>query len=136
MSDFTNSMDQQLDGISYVSTGALANCDECWDGFTDRDDDEARELAEEPSFSWYPCDGCGSVLGGDRHPAHGVLEPDDKPQRIQARMRNGATRTDAQHAESERDTTLHLDICTDCLFYLANGDEPEDWQGALTRERS
>lgn len=25
----------------------------------------------EPSFSWQPCEGCGSRLGGDRHPATG-----------------------------------------------------------------
>ena len=106
MSDFTASMDQQLEGIEHVSSGAIANCGECWDGFTDQDDDEARELAEEPSFSRYSCDGCGSVLGGDRHPAHGVLTED---------------------RFSPEDQIIHLDICTDCLLYLANGDEPEDW---------
>lgn len=126
MSEFTDAVERELEGLTFVSPGSIAGCDGCWDEFTDQDDDNVRELAEEPSFSWTECDGCGSRLGGDRHPAHGVIEPEDKPQRITARMNNGATRADAQYAESERDTLLHLEICVDCLMYLANGDEPEE----------
>ena len=29
----------------------------------------------DPHFSWQPCDGCGSTLGGDRHPATGWYDP-------------------------------------------------------------
>lgn len=53
-----------------------------------------RELAEEAHFSWHACESCGSRLGGDRHPAHGV----DKEGNI-----------------------LHLSICVDCLSYLNYG---------------
>lgn len=52
-----------------------------------------RECAEEPSFSWSSCDCCGSTLGGDRYPAHGWLGK----------------------------TLVHLDVCTDCLYYLNYG---------------
>ena len=65
-------------------------------------EDERYELASEPSFSWAPCECCGSSLGGDRYPAHGI-DPDDA---------NGSV--------------VHLDVCADCLMYLANGDEPEN----------
>ena len=55
---------------------------------------------DEPYFSWSPCDCCSSRLGGDRYAAHGIDEDGD---------------------------IVHLDVCVDCLMYLANGDEPEDW---------
>ena len=56
---------------------------------------------EEGSFSWHSCDICGSSLGGDRFPAHAVDANGD---------------------------IEHFDICTDCLLYLANGEEPETWE--------
>ena len=57
---------------------------------------------DEGSFSWSTCDCCGSHLGGDRFAAHG-------------RDIDG--------------NILHLDVCVDCLMYIANGDEPETWEG-------
>ena len=50
----------------------------------------------EPYFSWSACEGCGSTLGGDRYPAHALAD---------GRL-------------------VHLDMCADCLFYIANGEEP------------
>lgn len=50
---------------------------------------------EEPKFSWWPCELCGSPLGGDRYPAHYVDHHGD-----------------ADHAE----------ICTDCLFAIEEGE--------------
>jgi hypothetical protein len=35
------------------------------------DDDEG----DDPWFAWTACDGCGSTLGGDRHPATGWCSP-------------------------------------------------------------
>ena len=52
------------------------------------------------AFSWSPCEGCGSRLGGSR---------------------NEATAYD-------RDTNkevLELRICVDCVMFHANGDLPE-----------
>jgi len=40
-------------------------------GTIDGDDDE-------PWFSWHRCDGCGSTLGGDRHPATGWLVDEER----------------------------------------------------------
>ena len=62
---------------------------------------ETGELADEPHFSWSPCESCGSSLGGNRYAAHS---------------------TDADGNIS------HWDICEDCLFYFANGDLPENWE--------
>ena len=56
------------------------------------------DLAAEPSFSWSPCDGCGSRLGGNRYPAH-TLDEDSQ--------------------------IIHLEICEDCLVFFANGDDTE-----------
>ena len=64
---------------------------------------QAYEQAYEPSFSNRTCDSCGTYLAGDRHPAHGFLE--------------GAPVVGGE--------IVHLDICTDCVMFHANGDLPE-----------
>ena len=56
------------------------------------------DIANEPSFSWSPCEGCNSHLGGDRLPAHGYID----------------------------DELVHFNICVDCLYYFAFGDIPEE----------
>lgn len=53
-------------------------------------------------FSRMPCEGCGSPLSGDRHPAVAWTEP------------NHSVRSQAL-----------LVICVDCLDYLANGNDRE-----------
>lgn len=133
MSAFTEAVERGLKGLEFVSTGACHGCHECGlatercpkcrgfgevdyapcdyckgDGEVDVSPNDTRriDIANEPYFSWSSCDSCGSHLGGDRHPAHGSLKlfPD----------REGVI--------------VHLNVCTDCLCYLANGDEPEEWR--------
>ena len=53
----------------------------------------------ESHFSWSPCECCDSSLGGDRSPAHAVASDG---------------------------SIVHMDVCTDCVMYLANGDEPSE----------
>jgi hypothetical protein len=54
----------------------------------------------EGGFSWHSCGICGSRLGGNREPWHGV------------------------DANNE---IMHFDdACTDCVCWLANGDVPSD----------
>ena len=104
MSAFTEAVEHYLDGLKHVGTGAIRHdCGECYQDDSLSDDDWS-DSANEAGFSWSQCDGCGSTLGGSRHPAHGWTEI------------NG------------REILVHLDICTDCLMYLANGDEPETWE--------
>lgn len=78
-------------------TGLTCECSECAD-CTDGED--------EGSFSWRECDTCGSSLGGDRHRAHALMS--DTPDNLQGKP------------------LIHLDVCVDCLFYIANGDLPEE----------
>lgn len=65
----------------------------------------AGDLTDE--FSWEPCGCCDSDLGGDRHSAITLAEIP------------GATK--APFAE----TKWEGKICTDCLFFHANGDAPD-----------
>jgi hypothetical protein len=109
VSTFTDAIRRNLDGLGPVFPGVVHDCPECPDvedygGDLERYHDEARE----PSFSWSSCDSCGSTLGGDRHAAH-------------------AWDADADPASAGTAGLYHLDICTDCLFFHANGDEPEAW---------
>lgn len=59
------------------------------------------------SFSWRPCGICGTTLGGDRCVWHWIYGGDE--------YGKGGT---IEHES---------DACTDCVYYLANGDEPESW---------
>ena len=100
------------DGLTYAtgtSGDECPTCDGCGrvevqeGGEADPDEQQA---ADEGGFSWSSCDCCGSNLGGDRYPAH--------------TWRSDQPLTSAG-------SLIHLDICTDCLLFLANGDEPEGW---------
>lgn len=112
----------------YVATGAAPGCDDCLpvpERMCNRPDcyrdepcidcvrartedpgDDWHDLANEPHFSWSTCDTCGTSYGGSRYPAHGIVQ-------------GGASLPE--------DTILHLDVCTDCLMYFANGDVPDIW---------
>lgn len=82
-------------------------CDRCEGKGTIEPTERDRESVDEGSFSWSSCDSCGSALGGNRYPAHGVLAP---------------SMEEAQKPEQE---ITHFDVCADCLFYHANGDLPD-----------
>lgn len=106
MSAFTKAVDRQLSGLQHVSPGLTSRCATC--NPDDLQDDEysaaTDSAGDEGGFSWQSCEGCGSSLGGNRYAAHGVMTLRGK------------------------ETVVHLDVCADCLCYLANGDEPEDWE--------
>jgi hypothetical protein len=96
-----------------VAPGAAACCDVCLSAYGIESDgrtvDEMQtELygLEEASFGGCQCDSCGSTYAGDRHEAHGIATERDE-------------RGDVDIS--------HLSICTDCLLFHANGDEPEEW---------
>lgn len=113
MSEYTEAVDRQLAGLEFVSPGLAAIC---WTCRRAHDCETVRQLADliltgdaaagnERHFSPARCDACGTTLGGNRYAAHGFLDTDP-----------------------DRGKLLHLEICEDCLFYLANGDEPEHWE--------
>lgn len=90
--EYKASVERFTEGLTFISTGSCTGCDEC--NLSENCTDHERELAEEPYFSWQPCECCGSGLGGNRHPAHGF----DKD-----------------------DNLIHFAVCEDCLYYLNYG---------------
>jgi len=99
---FMSAIKHNLEGIDGVNPGACPGCSDC--GLEDHPDMDCAEyeLAGESSFSCQSCDSCGSTLGGDRMPAHGIL--------------------------SDSKDIIHLEVCVDCAMYLAKGELPtEEW---------
>ena len=146
MSEFTEAVERGLKGLTAVSTGICSGCDTCRtsrgvfgveedeDGFfvpdrpgkavyfqdEEKAEAEARALFDEAvssgdcfdegSFSHGSCGICNSHLGGTRFDWHAIV-PDEGGSVVGGEI-------------------LHFDdACTDCVMYLANGDEPEDWEG-------
>lgn len=106
MTAYTDAVERGLRGLRAVSTGICSGCETC-QRETGMNEDELRTawesgtVCDEPFFSWSSCDVCGSSLGGNREPGHGLDDNGD---------------------------IVHLDgVCVDCVCYLANGDEPEEW---------
>jgi hypothetical protein len=107
MSEYTDSVEAGLEGLTAVSTGACPGCEQCqeiWGYQTMKEFDSAwhsGKVYDEGGFSWFPCGICGSRLGGDR---------------------------ESWHALGSDGEILHFDdACVDCVIYLANNDEPEEW---------
>jgi len=135
--NFLENIEAALKGVHFFSVGARPGCNQCglddlteecpvcmgfgtmeneavcWkclgDCYLERGptNDEI-DCAGESHFSWSPCDSCGSSLGGDRHPAHGVI-------------------ADTIEEARQKDRAIeHFNICTDCLMFHANGDLPDE----------
>ncbi len=115
MSKYTEAVARNTKSLGALSTGACPGCTTCQERFnycceySMQAAYDAGDIVDEGAFSKSSCDCCGSSMAGNRHAAHYII-PDDK----------GSTR--GQPIE-------HASICTDCLVYLANGDEPENWEG-------
>lgn len=107
MSAFTEAIELNLKGCEAVSTGSCPGCTTC--ELADEPTEHELSLANEPHFSWHACECCRSHLGGDRYPAHYII-PDA---------------TSGQAGQPIH----HMNVCADCMLYLANGDEPESWEG-------
>lgn len=112
MSAFTDSIAHYCEGL-HVAPGASACCSECLDAYDIEDTGDIDAMQEQlydiesGGFSWSQCDSCGSTFGGDRHDAHGI-----------------AVSSTGFVADYD---PIHMSICSDCLLFHANGDEPEDW---------
>ncbi|KKM88460.1 hypothetical protein LCGC14_1258600 [marine sediment metagenome] len=94
---YEQSVEHYLECITAVSSGANHMCPECDPDNIDGDTFE-QDYPDEGGFSWSHCEGCGSAFGGDRYAGHGLIDGE----------------------------LIHLQLCTDCLLYLVNGDEPEE----------
>ena len=100
--NFQQRIECNLKGLNHVSPGICCGCEQCQSdfGMSEREIAEAQAnegLTDEGGYSLQDCDSCGSDLAGDRYAAHGIDANGD---------------------------SVHLDICCDCLLYLANGGLP------------
>ena len=154
MSEYTDAVERGLKGLEAISTGICPGCDTCrtdfdfvadeemqcepddpkpWyvraepnngsrryfateaeaevyasEAFEEAWGNQSHGVIDEGSFSWAGCGICGSTLGGDLEPWHYIV-PDE----------NGSVAGGTiEHSH---------DACTDCVMYLANGDEPDQW---------
>ena len=107
MSNYTQAVDDGLEGLKFPSVGPCPGCETCKTAFgfkTLKEFDRGYamgKISDDGGFSWSPCGICGTQLGGDRYVWHWVDDDDN-----------------IAHADN---------CCVDCLVYLANGDEPENW---------
>ena len=62
-------------------------------------EEQNENVGDEGFFSWSACDCCRSSLGGIRYAAHG---------------------------KDSEGNPVHTDVCSDCLVYIANGEEWHD----------
>jgi hypothetical protein len=104
--EYQQEVARRLEGLTHVSTGASPGCDGC--SLEADASAEAIEVAGEPHFSWGLCDACGSSQGGGRHPAHGV---------------------------SAEFGILHLNVCTDCVYYLNYGRLDDETMDKINTDR-
>ena len=103
-SRFVQAVQAGLKGLTAVSTGFLCECSECieYSGYccehAARAAMEDGDIDQDSSFSSSSCDCCNSHLAGDRYAAHGI---------------------------NDTESIVHLEVCADCVLFIANGDEPE-----------
>ena len=110
MCEFTDAIQSNWPNYT-IEPGISHDCHICTNGEDiDLDDYETLQIYDEASFSCGECNSCGSTFGGDRFNAHAIHKEAFGPD---------AKRPDDVH---------HVDICTDCLMFHANGDLPDDWQ--------
>ncbi len=57
--------------------------------------------SKESYFSWESCDICGTTLGGDRYDC-------------------------SAYNEITQDIITGLEVCSDCIIYIYNGEDPTD----------
>lgn len=105
LTEFEHAIQDNWPEDNHLSAGLCPTCPDCQrdHGMTPRAFHAAYENGEVPdegSFSWRSCECCGSTFGGDRYAAH-YLDDDGK--------------------------IGHVEVCVDCLMFLANGDLPETW---------
>lgn len=116
MSAYATAVAAGLDGMRGVSSGECPGCERCaeFHDMTAEEHDEAWHTGklggDEGSFSWCQCGVCGTTLGGDRYVWHWINGGDEY---------------------GKGGEIVHEDdMCTDCVYYLACGTEPEQWRAS------
>lgn len=85
-----------------IATDVCSKCEECQSQFGLSEAELAKgiedeEINDEGGFTWCACDCCHLLIGGMKYSAHA--------------FQNGEL--------------VHLEICEDCMCYLASGYEPK-----------
>lgn len=107
MSQYTEAIAENTDGIVGINPGPASSCHVCRDAHgLAADAPEWEELSDDGHFSAYPCDLCGTLLAGQRYTFHGFVK--------------------LLWDQGDREP-IHYNGCTDCLVYFANGEEPTTW---------
>ena len=91
--EYEKAVSENTEGFRYWSSGYCPGCPECEDSYGTIDDREDYPDIDS-SFSWKPCEICGSHLGGNRYPCHAIDDNDD---------------------------IVHFSACPDCMYYLEYG---------------
>lgn len=98
MSEYTDAVARGLTDLRAASVGCCPGCPECEEHHR-----YEGELIDEGSFSASRCGICGTSMGGQRFAWHWI--------------------------DDHRNEIVHEDdACTDCVMYLANGEEPDQWE--------
>jgi len=102
-SDNATEVENQLGNVAPGLYGACETCQNAY-GIAPQEfynrvhETQDNIIQDEGSFSWHACELCGSHLGGDRFAAHATKQENGK----------------WEHT--------HLDVCSDCLMAMANGE--------------
>ena len=111
MSKFTDAIEQNWpDYVISPGNSPEMECCQAAHDWADPENSDHWGMADEGSFSWSECESCGSKLGGDRYDAHAIHREAFGPNAKQP------------------GNIHHIEICTDCILFHANGDEPDDWE--------
>lgn len=114
---FLRAFAEHTRGMVGLNTGpACGGCVVCNSIWVHSGPAPEEQPSDEGGFSWSPCDTCGATPGGLRYTAHYFKGgPPGRGRRI----------------------GRHLEICADCLCFIANGDHPRflrlDWTSTPRR---
>jgi hypothetical protein len=96
--------ERRTKGLEAISCGLCSQCSDCQSTFDESEIGLERlidkGLCDEGGFSRSGCDTCGNCLGQNLYAGHALIQLDGKQ------------------------VLTHLEICQDCLMYIANGQLP------------
>ena len=106
--NYIESFERRTRGLEAISCGLCASCSDCQSAF-DVGEKKLQAmidkgLSDEGGFSRAGCDCCGSSLGQNLYAAHALIDLDG------------------------RKVLIHLEVCSDCVMFVANGDLPKQWE--------
>jgi hypothetical protein len=93
-----------------LSSGLCSACSDCQDNYgvdeLELKDMMDQGLSDEGGISRQGCDCCGNGLQQNLYAGHCWITLDDG-----------------------KEVLTHLELCSDCMMFIANGDLPENWEG-------